>query len=118
MPKHLHVLSLGLFALCIASAGCAGLTSNSGPTTPKVTTAPAMASVREGDTQTFSASVTGLTNTAITWSVNGTASGNATVGAVNAMGVYTPTASLPNPTMVSVQATSQANPALMGISTL
>jgi uncharacterized protein (DUF1800 family) len=118
MPKHLHVLSLGLFALSIASTGCAGLTSKSGPTTPKVTTTPAMASVREGDTQAFTASVTGLTNTAITWSVNGMASGNATVGAISAMGVYTPPATLPNPNMVSVQATSQANPAIMGISTV
>ena len=118
MPKHLHVLPLGLFVLCIASAGCAGLTSNPGSTIPKVTTTPATASVREGDTQTFSASVTALTNTGITWSVNGTASGNATVGTINAMGVYTPPATLPNPNMVSVQATSQENPAIMGISTV
>jgi len=116
MPKHLDVRSLGLFALCIASAGCAGLTGNSTSTTPKVTTTPAMASVREGDTQTFSASVTELTNKIITWSVNGITSGNATVGAINAMGVYTPPATLPNPNVVSVQATSQANPAIMGIS--
>jgi uncharacterized protein (DUF1800 family) len=118
MPKRLHVLSLGLFALSIASAGCAGLAGNSGPTTPKVTTTPAMASVREGDTQAFTASVTGLTNTSITWSVNDIAGGNATVGAINAMGVYTPPATLPNPNMVSVQAASQANPAIMGISTV
>jgi len=118
MHKHLHVLSLGLFALSIAGAGCAGLTNKPGPTSPKVTTTPAMASVREGDAQTFSASVTGLTNTATTWSVNGIASGNATVGAINAMGVYTPPATLPNPNTVSVQATSQVNPTIMGISTV
>jgi uncharacterized protein (DUF1800 family) len=118
MHRHLHVLSLGLFALSIAGAGCAGLTNKPGPTSPKETTTPAMASVREGDTQTFSASVTGLTNTATTWSVNGIASGNATVGAINAMGVYTPPATLPNPNTVSVQATSQVNPAIMGISTV
>jgi len=118
MPKHLHVLSLGLFALSLATAGCTGLTGNSTSTTPKVTTTPAMVIVREGDTQAFTAKVTGISNTAVTWSVNGIATGNATVGAINAMGVYTPPATLPNPNMVSVQATSQANPAIMGISTV
>lgn len=57
----------------------------------------------------FAASVTGVSNTAVTWSVNGVAGGNATVGTVDANGNYTPPATLPSPATVTVTATSAAD---------
>src|SRR5712671_5494797 len=97
MPVRQHVLSLGLLTICILAAGCAGVTTGPAPatTTPTVTATPGAASIRAGDTQTFSASVSGLTSSAVTWSVNGVAGGNATFGTISPAGVYAAPATLP-----------------------
>jgi serine protease len=70
---------------------------------------PANATVAAGGTQTFTATVTNTSNTAVTWSVNGVAGGNSTVGMVSAAGVYTAPASVPSPATVTVTATSVAD---------
>jgi hypothetical protein len=45
--------------------------------------------VNPGATQQFSANIQGVTNTGVTWSVDGTAAGNASVGTISASGLYT-----------------------------
>ncbi|WP_306601920.1 hypothetical protein [Geothrix sp. 21YS21S-2] len=50
---------------------------------------PATKTLTVGGTQTFASSVTGAVDTAITWSVDGVAGGNATVGTISAAGLYT-----------------------------
>src|SRR6185436_15623390 len=100
--------------------GVVGLTSCSNGTTPPggggggggggtvtVTVAPGSANVRIGATQQFTATVTGSTNTAVTWDVNGTQNGNATVGTISNAGLYTPPAVIPAGT-ITVRATSAA----------
>jgi uncharacterized protein (DUF1800 family) len=79
-----------------------------------VTVAPAGNSVRVGDTAQFSAIVTGNSNQGVTWSVNGTAGGNATVGTIDATGLYHSPAVLPNPNSVTVEAVSVADKTLNG----
>ena len=74
------------------------------PVTVMVT--PAMASVQIGMTQTFAAAVTGASNMAVNWSVNGTAGGNATVGMISASGVYTAPMTVPAPATVTITAVS------------
>ncbi len=74
-----------------------------------VSISPTSASVQTSATQQFTASVTGSTNTAVNWSVNGTAGGDSTVGTVSASGLYTAPASVPNPATVTVTATSAAD---------
>jgi len=54
------------------------------------------------------------TNKAVTWAVQGVAGGNAAVGNVYTTGVYTAPAALPNPTIVTVRATSVASPTKFG----
>jgi hypothetical protein len=100
-----------LALLLVASfLGCGGLVGPPPPPPPViVTVAPATASVPLGEPQTFTATVSNTTNTAVSWSVNGTPGGNATVGTVDAGGVYTAPANLPAPASVSVQATSAAD---------
>jgi len=80
-------------------------------TTTVVTVAvsPTSASLKTGQTQSFSASVTGSSNTAVTWSVNGIAGGNATVGTVSSAGLYTAPSAVPSPNTVTVRATSAAS---------
>ena len=54
----------------------------------------------------------------MTWSVNGTAGGSATLGAIDTSGKYTAPASLPNPNTVTVQATSSADTTAKDTSTV
>lgn len=100
--------------LVVASIlGCGGLVG-SGPSQPPpsgvtVSVSPASASVLLGEPQAFAATVNHSTNTAVTWSVNGIAGGNATVGTISASGVYTSPGDLPSTPTVTVQATSEAD---------
>jgi uncharacterized protein (DUF1800 family) len=77
--------------------------------TVAVKISPVTAQVREGASQQFSATVTGTSNTAVTWSVNGVAGGNGSYGTVDTKGLYTAPASLPNPNPVKVTTTSVAD---------
>jgi hypothetical protein len=44
----------------------------------------------------------------VTWSVNGTAGGNSTVGTISVSGLYTAPTTVPNSTPITVKATSHA----------
>jgi uncharacterized protein (DUF1800 family) len=79
-----------------------------------VTVAPASATVRAGSTQSFTATVTGTSNTSVTWSVNGVAGGNATVGTIDGSGLYTAPVNLPNANTVTVTASSVADATKQG----
>jgi hypothetical protein len=76
-----------------------------------VTVNPSSASVTINETKQFSATVNNSTNQNVTWGVNGVAGGNTTVGTISAAGLYTAPGSSVN---VTVQATSQADPAAVG----
>jgi len=69
-----------------------------------------------GDTQQFTAKVTGLSPATVSWAVNGIAGGNSTLGAIDANGLFTPPASLPAPNTITIQATSQAKSEFKGTS--
>jgi hypothetical protein len=84
----------------------ATLTVNS--STVNVTVSPPRAAVTTGVGQIFTATVTGTANTSVTWSVDGTAGGNTTVGSISTGGVYTPPSTAGTHT---VTATSVANTA-------
>jgi hypothetical protein len=106
---------LGIF-LCMFMVYCGGgsSTSTSPPVTPpagavSVAVTPATASVIITQTQQFTASVSNSTNQSVSWSVNGVAGGNASVGTVSAAGLYTAPAALPSPVAVSVTAASVAD---------
>lgn len=80
------------------------------PPPVSVTVAPTSASLQVSQTQQFTATVTGSSNTAVTWQVNGVAGGNSTVGTISTTGLYTAPATVPNPANVTVKAVSQADP--------
>src|SRR2546426_4664344 len=85
---------------------------NSAGSPPKqiaVNVTPATITVRTGDTQQFLATVTGTTNQAVTWSVNGTPSGDSTNGTISPAGLYAPPAQIPAQNKISVTATSAAD---------
>src|SRR5437879_9585779 len=88
------------FALVI-SLDLAGCGSNNG-TTVSITISPGSATVLLNTSLQFIPNVTGSSN-AIQWSVNGIANGNATVGTIDSVGLYTAPATIPaSPTGVAV----------------
>jgi hypothetical protein len=78
-----------------------------------VAVTPPSATVRVGQSQAFSATVTGAPN-AVAWSVNGVAGGDAVVGLIDTAGVYTAPAVVPGPATVTVRATSTTSPTAFG----
>jgi hypothetical protein len=105
--------TLGLvLALILVHVSCTGTTkSGGGPTPPAqiaVSVTPTAANVRAGAGQPFAATVTGTTNQAVTWSVNGVVGGNATVGLITNAGLYTAPSVLANPNTITISATSAA----------
>lgn len=75
----------------------------------QVSVSPSSVSVATGGTQQFAATVTGSSNTAVSWSVNSLAGGNSTVGTISTAGLYTAPADAPNPSTVTITATSSAD---------
>src|SRR5579863_3262881 len=73
-----------------------------------VTISPQTAFVPAGQVQQFTATVTNESTTTVTWSVNGTAGGNATVGVIDANGNYTAPAVTQNASAM-ITATSTAD---------
>ncbi len=114
--KRIWSAQAGILVLLLS--GCAGVgTKSSGsgasPTLPpdnttsiSVTVTPATATVRAGANASFAAAISGSTNTSVTWSVNSVNGGNATMGTIDANGMYTAPASLPTPNTVTITATS------------
>jgi len=81
--------------------------SATGPTGILVGVSPVSAAVRQKQTQQFTATVSGATDNSVTWSVDGVAGGNSTVGTVSASGLFTAPAASGNHT---VTATSVQDP--------
>jgi DNA-binding beta-propeller fold protein YncE len=93
-----------LLVFFVAGSGCGG-----GSSTVAVTITPTTATVKLQATQQFTATVTGNSDTDVTWSVNSVTGGNATVGTVTTQGLYTAPANALNSSSVSVTATSVAD---------
>jgi hypothetical protein len=128
MRRILLFLVLGA---ALFQADCAGVTgsSSSNPGNPgappppppaqvTVTVSPNPITVRAGLAQPFIATVTGSSNTSVTWQVNSVTGGAASTGMISASGVYTAPAALPSPNTVTVQAVSMANSSAAGLSTV
>lgn len=104
-----------LLSTVITSIGCGGAgTSTSSPPPPlpqsvTVSVPPSNSNVLLGNTQQFTATVTGSSNTAVTWSVNGVMGGNSSVGTISSAGLFTAPKDLPTSASVTVTATSQAD---------
>jgi len=80
------------------------------PAVVSVAVSPTSATLNTGAMQAFTAKVTGSSNTAVTWQVNGATGGNTTAGTITSAGVYTAPAAVPSPAVVTVTAVSVAAP--------
>ena len=79
---------------------------NSGIT---VTVNPTSATIAPGRTQQFTASVTGTSNTSVTWAIDGLFGGNTTVGTISTSGLYTAPAASGTHTVTATSATSSSS---------
>jgi hypothetical protein len=99
---------LGIFLIGCSGTNSSGQGSGGTTSTVSLTLTPATATVVINQSAAFQATVTGSTNTAVTWEVNSVVGGNSTVGTI-AAGVYTAPAAVPNPATVTVTAIAQAD---------
>ena len=106
---------VALLTLTALLSGCGSASTNSTSQTsqPSISVT-GNSQVRLGSTDTFTAAVSNLTNTAVAWQVNGIAGGNAALGTINSSGVYTPPATIPVTNTVTVNAVSVASPSVSG----
>jgi len=79
---------------------------------------PATGVIRAGNQQVFNATVTGATNIAVSWSVNGIAGGNATVGTIVSNGNYLAPTNIPTANTITVTATSMVDANASGNATI
>jgi hypothetical protein len=115
--KHLAILAS---AFLIPACGKKHSDSPPPPSAISVKISPASASVIVGGVQTFLVTVSETQNAAVIWSVNGIPGGNDAVGTIQPMlsgAQYAPN-HVPSPNPVIVTATSQADPAVSGVSTV
>jgi hypothetical protein len=82
-----------------------------------VTVSPSAATVRTTRARTFAATVTGAP-AGVTWGVNGITGGNTLAGLIDSAGQYIAPSVVPNPAVVSVQATSTASPTASGVASV
>lgn len=101
--------------LCAVSCGAGGspTVGPAPPPSPSVTVnvTPGAATVLLGNTVGFTASVSGTSNTAVEWTVNGIPGGNTVMGSISPTGSYQAPAILPSPANVQIVATSEADAA-------
>ena len=102
---------IALFFVLVLSSlmGCGG----GSPALPNVTItiSPSVVTLGLGGEQQFTPSISGTTNSNVTWEVNGVTGGNATIGTISSTGLYKAPAAVPNPPTVTVTVVSQANTA-------
>jgi len=91
----------------VDSSASANATVTVVSTGPSVTISPSTTSLQLYQTQQFTATVSGLSNTAVTWSVNGVTGGNSTNGTISTNGLYAAPSIVPA-SPVTVAATSVA----------
>ena len=100
--------ALALGGLGALVSGCSsGGSSGSGTPQNSVVVAGA-AATRLGATTQFAATVTGTSNSAVVWQVNGVAGGAAATGTISASGLYTAPTTMPANTSVAITAVSAA----------
>jgi hypothetical protein len=111
------------FLVSCGGGGASGTAGGTSGTAIKVLVSPSSPTVRNFGTQQFSAAVSGTSNAAVTWSVNGTPGGSLQFGFISSSGVYFAPGAVPTKsdgsggvtiTTVTVAAVSQANASASG----
>lgn len=101
----------GQLTIASNSSMVVGLTgTGAAPPVVAVAVTPASVSTTVGATLQFAASVTGTSNTAVTWTVSGAGCNGTACGTISPSGLYTASATVPSSAIVTITATSVARP--------
>src|SRR5689334_12531858 len=94
-PTLIAIFGIFLFfCLPVSYAGNGNKGNHSGRVS--VTIFPTASSLQAGQSQQFAATVSGTSNTAINWLVNGNIGGNSAVGTISSSGIYSAPAVVPS----------------------
>lgn len=107
-PATVMVMAVSIFDA--TQVGIATVTIGSS-TTVSVSVSPASVTLAVKGQQQFTATVKGTSNTSVTWAVSGIGCVSGSCGTITSAGLYTAPATVPNPALATVTATSVANPA-------
>jgi hypothetical protein len=100
----------GSYTLVATSAADSSMSASAMVTvSTTITISPSAANVPAGTTEQFAATVPGIPNASVTWSVDQIVGGSATVGTVSATGLYTAPAAVGNHTITATGAGVAAN---------
>jgi hypothetical protein len=110
-PAQVTVTATSVAAPTVWASATVGITPAS---SVSVSVSPSPVQVGMGSTQLFSSTVTGSTNTSVTWTVAGTGCSGSACGTISSAGLYTAPAVIPTPALVTVTATSVAAPTQSG----
>jgi len=105
-------------SLADVTAGASSTLTIGSPSTVSVTVSPNQVVLATGGRQQFSATVTGTSNTSVTWSVSGIGCVGTSCGSISPSGLYTAPSSVPSFAAITVSAVSVANPAKSGSASL
>ena len=105
----------GSTAIMASLSGISGTATLDVASGTSIVVSPSSAVIAPSATQQFSATVQGVSNTSVTWSVDSIAGGNSTDGVITSSGLYTAPAAVGTYTIV---ATSTADPSLSGSATV
>ncbi|MDE3169298.1 MAG: hypothetical protein KGL75_04070 [Acidobacteriota bacterium] len=119
-PRGTHWMRFGVLAIILSMGGCGGKGKNASSNLKSVTIAPSSATVPLGSQFTFQATInlvdsTVDTTTTVSWEVNGTAGGNATVGTISQLptnadvGVYQAPLTNPSQNITITAVVTQTN---------
>lgn len=126
-PAQVSIMALSQKNNTTSGSATVTITAKSMPSTVSVVVMPLTVSVANFATQSFAATVTGSTNTAVTWQVNGVTGGSQTLGFISSTGTYVAPGAVPTAsdgkggtttTTVAVTAVSQADASASGTSTV
>jgi len=112
----LLVVSGLILPSCGGSSGGGG--GGGGGGTVVVNVSPQTASKFPTQQQQFMASVSGTSNTQVTWQVNGATGGSPAAGTIDNSGMYTAPNAVPSPAAVTVTAVAQADVTKSGAATV
>ncbi len=93
-----------------ATLDVAAAAAPAAPAAVAISVSPTSTTVTAGATQQFTATVTGISNTSVTWGVSGAGCKGAVCGTISSGGLYTSPSRAPSHATVSVTATSVADP--------
>jgi hypothetical protein len=87
-PAQITVMAISQKDPTKSATATVKVTATAAPSPITVLVSPGAASVSAFGTQQFTSTVTGNTNTAVTWQVNGTTGGSRTLGFISSSGLY------------------------------